>query len=95
MLEGLKNQLELAKLEKAHLKVISPIVFGQPVWTMMNNLKFTNWSELKEHVEKSFGLRQSQLLDAFFGMRPAKGKSAGVFIKRVKDKRFLYQVSAD
>ena len=58
-LEGLSDQFELAELEKTHLKNIGTIVFGQPVWTLMNNLAYTNWSELKEHVEEHFGLTES------------------------------------
>ena len=61
----------------------------------MKNLTYTTWSELKERVEERFGLTESQLLDAFFGMRPADGESAGAFIERVNDKRLLYQVPAE
>ena len=34
-------------------------MFGQPVWTLMKNLTYTNWSELKERVEERFGLTES------------------------------------
>ena len=56
---GPSDQFELAELEKTHLKHISPIILGQLVWTLMKNLAYTNWSELKERVEERFGLTES------------------------------------
>ena len=53
------TSLKLAELDKTHLKNISPIVFGLPVWMLMKNLAYTNWSELKECVEERFGLTES------------------------------------
>lgn len=67
-------------------------MLGGAVWRSIKHKVLSDWGELRGVVEAAYGLTKEEMLDAFYGMRPASGEPAHAFILRVEDKRARYGV---
>lgn len=65
------------------------------MWEVIKDRPLDDWRHLRKVVDSRFGLSSTQLLDAFFAMRPTGGERSAQFILRVEDKRIRYKVPED
>ena len=67
-------------------------MLGNPVWGLYKNGAIDTWKELKQAVEKCFGLTADQLLDAFYAMRQGKEETAAEYILHMENKHLQLNV---
>ena len=73
-IEALAPEVTLEALSRAHLSVVGPVVFGDPVWDLFRKSGFGSWFELQSAVEERFGLRPAEVRAAFLASRPLVGE---------------------
>ena len=67
-------------------------MLGNPVWGLYKNGAIDTWKELKQEVEKRFGLTADQLLDAFYAMRQGREETAAEYILCMENKHLQLNV---
>ena len=62
------------------------------MWVLYKNGAIETWKELKQAVEKRFGITADQLLDAFYAMHQGRGETEAEYILCMKDKHLQLNV---
>ena len=72
---GLGAGLNMARLSRAALSEIAPVLLGTPIWSLLRaDLSWHSWEDLKALVEARWGLTAAQMRESFFRMRPERGE---------------------
>ena len=55
-INGLSTEFKVGDLRRPHIRELGPVVLGSPVWQLLQNALVDDWDELKQAVERRFGL---------------------------------------
>ena len=55
-INGLSTDFKVGDLHRPHIRELGPVVLGSPVWQLLQNALLDDWEELKQAVERRFGL---------------------------------------
>ena len=55
-INGLSTEFKVGDLRRPYIRELGPVVLGSPVWQLLQNALVDDWDELKQAVERRFGL---------------------------------------
>lgn len=84
---SLGPEIRLQRLDEMHIVHVGPVILGQGVWRALESSPPESWEELKDRVNKRYGMDEDQVLDAFYAMQPVPDESAEHFVDRVEERR--------